>query len=78
MKTLVAIAAISMGLASPAFAQSYNAAYVPQSQWHHGMRALQRPGQHAYAMVPASRINPNSPALTGGGSVGYNEAPLNS
>ncbi len=39
---------------------------------HHGVRAMQRPGERAYAMVPASRISRDNPALTGGGSLGYN------
>jgi hypothetical protein len=37
--------------------------------------AAQRSGQRAFAMVPgaASGIDSNNPALTGGGSTGYNQ-----
>ena len=77
MKKLVVIAAVLVGLASPAFAQPYHAGFVPRygygSEGHYGVRAMQRSGERAYAMLPASRINRDSPALTGGGSLGYNE-----
>lgn len=76
MKTLVAIAAVLMAVATPAFAQSYHASWGHRygNGWesHFRARAMQRPGERAYAMAPASRMNPDSPALTGGGSLGYN------
>ena len=76
MKMLVVIAGVLVGLASPAFAQPYHAGFVPRygygSEGHYGARAMQRPGERAYAMVPASRINGDNPAVTGGGSLGYN------
>jgi hypothetical protein len=76
MKMLVAVTAVLVCVASPAFAQPYRAGYVPhygyRSEGHYGVRTVRRPGERAYAMVRARRINPNSPALTGGGSLGYN------
>jgi hypothetical protein len=41
----------------------------------HSKVAAQRSGQRAFAMVPgaASGIDSNNPALTGGGSAGFNE-----
>jgi hypothetical protein len=40
-----------------------------------GKIAARRSGLHSFAMVPgaASGISSNSPVLTGGGSVGYNQ-----
>jgi hypothetical protein len=67
MKMLVVTAAVLVGLASTAFAQPYHG-----SEGHYGVRTMQRPAERAYAMVPASGINGDNPALTGGGSLGYN------
>jgi hypothetical protein len=41
----------------------------------HRNRAFRRSGLHAFARVPGPQAgpNPNDPALTGGGSIGYNE-----
>jgi hypothetical protein len=43
-------------------------------QSSHGKIAARQSGLHAFAMVPgtSSGSNPNDPALTGGGSLGYN------
>jgi hypothetical protein len=65
---LVLIAAIAtVGIASPAFAKSY----VPE------VGAGNR-GLYGYAMIPAGQFIPtvNEPAVTGGGSRGYNEGLL--
>lgn len=76
MKMLVVTAAVLTGLASPAFARPYHAGFVSPygygSEGHYGVRATQRPGERAYAMVPVSGISEDNPALTGGGSLGYN------
>jgi hypothetical protein len=44
-------------------------------QASHGKMANRQSGLHAFAMVPgtSSVSNPNDPALTGGGSLGYNQ-----
>ena len=78
MKMMLMTAALLVGMASPVFAQTSQADWAPQytNAWQarHGSRAMSRSGESAYAMVPSHSINPNSPALTGGGSLGYNEA----
>ena len=38
-----------------------------------GKMARRRSGLHAFAMVPGPQLSPNDPALTGGGSIGYNQ-----
>ena len=92
---LAVIAAVAaMGIASPAFAQSFDpdvgtgnigpsgyVASVPHNdkiavrQNSHGKIAARRSGMHSFAMVPGPQTgpNPNDPALTGGGSLGYNQ-----
>jgi hypothetical protein len=57
---------------APIAAQSNTAAVRQKSQ---GKVAARRNGLHAFAMVPrgAADGNANNPALTGGGSAGYNE-----
>ena len=42
---------------------------------NHGKIAARQSGLHAFAMVPSASLgsNPNDPALTGGGSLGYNQ-----
>jgi hypothetical protein len=44
-------------------------------QANHGKMTARQSGLHAFAMVPgtSSRGNSNDPALTGGGSSGYNQ-----
>ena len=41
----------------------------------HGKITVRQSGLHAFAMVPGPQAgpNPNDPALTGGGSLGYNQ-----
>ena len=82
--TLVLVAGIAVGIASPALAQSFDpdagtgnlvqanvATPAPQND---GIVA-RRNGLHAYAMVPAKpAATPSTdPARSGGGSAGYNE-----
>ena len=59
-KTVLAVIAATVVAASPAFAQSRTA-----HQTH-----VRDYGIYNYA--PASPVDQNDPALTGGGSVGYN------
>jgi hypothetical protein len=48
---------------------------VAVQQGSHSKMAARQSGLHAFAMVPgvAPGSNSNDPALTGGGSVGYNQ-----
>jgi hypothetical protein len=48
---------------------------VAVHQASQGKMATRQSGLHAFAMVPgtSSGSNPNDPALTGGGSLGYNQ-----
>lgn len=48
---------------------------VAVRQASHSKIAARQSGLHAFAMVPgtSSGSNPNDPALTGGGSIGYNQ-----
>jgi hypothetical protein len=50
-------------------------AKVAANQTGHAKIVARRSGSHAFAMVPgaASGTDSNNPALTGGGSAGYNE-----
>jgi hypothetical protein len=67
----VSVVTAAIAMASPACAQSFNPAgwmpygYAPGHAVHHG-------GLQAYGMVPQVPFNANNPALTGGGSSGYN------
>ena len=84
MKKFLTTLAVLTTLAAPAFAQSFDPdagtgnalpfAYTPAARQDHKIAARQS-GLHAFAMVPGpgAAFNPNSPALTGGGSLGYNE-----
>ena len=50
--------------------------YTGDSTSQTAQRADRQDGLHAFAMVPgttAAATNPNSPAATGGGSLGYNQ-----
>lgn len=79
------IAAIAVvGAASPAFAQSFCTCYgtgnvLPFSYGPvappHGKIAVRQNGLDAFAMDPRapSSSNSNDPAITGGGSLGYNQ-----
>jgi len=84
---IAAIAALSF--ASPALAQSFNRSdgtgnelpsyYDPNGGLHAGIATQQnqtlarRSGLNAFASVGRSVSNSDSPAATGGGSIGYNE-----
>lgn len=48
-------------------------------QGGHSRMAARQNGLHAFAMVPGGRsgVDANDPALTGGGSLGYNQNLLN-
>ena len=82
-KFLTTLAALT-AFATPAFAQSLDPdvgtgnilpfAYTPAARQDHKIAARQT-GLHSFAMVPGpgAVFNPNSPANTGGGSLGYNE-----
>jgi len=84
MKRFLTTLAVLTAFATPAFAQSFDPdagtgnalpfAYTPAARQDHKIAARQS-GLHAFAMVPGpgEAFNPNSPALTGGGSLGYNE-----
>jgi hypothetical protein len=82
---LIIIAAIaSLGIASPAIAQSFDPdagtgnvlafGYTSPASGHRSI-AVRRSGLEAYAMVPRTQSDPSidNPALTGGGSPGYND-----
>lgn len=88
-KLVVATAVAMLGLASPAFAQSFDndwgtgnstpSFYDSQGGLHIGSAAqqqtqlAQRSGENAFAMVPNAASGIDNPGLTGGGSSGYNE-----
>ncbi len=82
MKTLLtALAALAI-FASPSSAQSIDPdngtgnvlafSHKPISQ-RHSIQPMLQPGADSFASVSRFQTNPNEPALTGGGSVGYNE-----
>ena len=84
MKKFLTTLAVLTAFATPAFAQSFDPdngtgnvlsfAHTPTAP--HDQKTTQRQsGLHSFAMVPApgSAFNPDSPAATGGGSLGYNE-----
>jgi hypothetical protein len=75
---------VALGIASPAFAQSFdpdagtgNVISIgrPAVAWPTKRTAAHLQGLYAFAMVPHSQaaVDSNDPTLTGGGSVGYNE-----
>ena len=85
MKKLIAIVAITASvMATPAFAQSFDPdagtgnvlsfSSEPTAQQNNKIAGRQS-GLHAFAMVPgtSSATDSNSPAVTGGGSEGYNQ-----
>jgi len=84
MKKFLTTLAVLTAFATPAFAQSFDPdngtgnvlsfshrATAPQN----AMAAVRKNGLHSFAMTPGphSAFNPDSPAVTGGGSLGYNE-----
>jgi len=83
MKLLTTIAALTV-IATPTFAQSFDPdartgnvlpfAHAPTAHHDHKIVARQS-GLRSFAMVPGpgSAFNSDSPANTGGGSLGYNE-----
>lgn len=82
MKTYLAALAVLTVIATPALAQSVDPEFgtgnvVPFRSEPAARQAttFRQDGLHAQAMVPRGRpaFNPNSPASTGGGSLGYNE-----
>jgi hypothetical protein len=88
MKKLLTTLAVLTVIATPAFAQSFDPAAgtgnvlsfssVPTAPQQDKIAARQS-GLQAYAMIPGSQsdANQSTPALTGGGSTGYNEMLLN-
>jgi hypothetical protein len=77
-------AVVALGVASPALAQSFDPDAGTGNVISIGGRAVASPtkrtaahlqGLYDSAMVPVSQTaqNSNDPALTGGGSLGYNE-----
>ena len=85
MKILLAALAVIGSIATPASAQSFSAsrygtgnvlpfAYQPSAS-QRGQVAVGRSGLNAYAAGPGAALTggSNDPALTGGGSVGYNQ-----
>jgi hypothetical protein len=90
-KVIIATTAMMLGLASPAFAQSFSSSFgtgneMPSTYDNSGVlhsgtaqtpsrtQIARRTGESAFAMVPNAASGIDSPSLTGGGSVGYNES----
>jgi len=88
-KIAVVAAIAMLGLSSTAFAQAFSSSYgtgnVQSSYFdsngalHQGTApqqnqiAVHRNGLNAFASVPRTAAGEDSPAATGGGSIGYNE-----
>ncbi|MGA8959346.1 MAG: hypothetical protein WB475_03965, partial [Pseudolabrys sp.] len=86
---IIAALALTRLAATPAFGQSFSAGYgtgnvlpfnstvaAPAVASHHASaHAARRNGQNSFAMEPRQQLpfNAESPAATGGGSIGYNE-----
>jgi len=80
---LIAILTVAIGIASPAFAQSYDpdegtgnlVAWSYQGTGSHKQAAIHRNGIDAFAMVPSTDMRDisNLPEHTGGGALGYNQ-----
>ena len=70
------VSLIAIGSASPGYAQSAYAPGAAHTHRHangHQDRAVSRAGREAFGMAGQSGYaDPNSPAATGGGSIGYN------
>jgi len=89
-KIAAAATLLAASIASPAFAQAFDATYgtgnpMPTYYDHDGALHLGTPaeqnrvvvhrnGSNAFAMVPGGSSSEDSPAATGGGSSGYNES----
>jgi hypothetical protein len=84
MKKFLTALAVPTAFAAPAFAQSFDPdagtgnvlSFVPTPTAPHDHKILPRQSAlHSFAMVPGrgSVFNSESPANTGGGSLGYNE-----
>jgi hypothetical protein len=83
-KLALIAAVIALGIASPTFAQSFDPDAGTGNVISTGGPAVALPakrtaahqqGLYAFAMVPLGHaaVDSNNPALTGGGSEGYNE-----
>jgi hypothetical protein len=86
---IIAALALTRLAATPAFGQSFSAGYgtgnvlpfnsnvaAPAVASHHASaHAARRNGLNSFAMEPRQQLpfNAESPAATGGGSIGYNE-----
>jgi hypothetical protein len=86
---IIAALALTRLAATPAFGQSFSAGYgsgnvlpfnstvaAPAVASHHASaHAVQRNGVNSFAMEPRQQLQlgAESPAATGGGSIGYNE-----
>ncbi|HET7165770.1 MAG TPA: hypothetical protein VFI94_11565 [Pseudolabrys sp.] len=86
---IIAALALTRLAATPAFGQSFSAGYgtgnvlpfnstvaAPAVASHHASaHAARRNGVNSFAMEPRQQLqlNADSPAATGGGSIGYNE-----
>jgi predicted S18 family serine protease len=84
MKKFLATLTVLTAFATPAFAQSFdpdngtgNVLSFSHNSTVRGnvVAAVRQSGLHSFAMAPGhdAAINSNSPAATGGGSLGYNE-----
>jgi opacity protein-like surface antigen len=82
MKKILATMALLTVIATPAFAQSFNAQegtgnelpFSYKSTAHDTQSIARANGENAFAMAPGEKTtnDPYSPANTGGGSEGYN------
>ena len=82
MKKILATMALLTVIATPAFAQSFNAQegtgnelpFSYKSTAHDTQSIARASSENAFAMAPGEKVNtdPYSPANTGGGSEGYN------
>ena len=84
MKNLLTTIAVLTAFATPTFAQSFdpdngtgNVLSLPHKSTVpvNVVAAVRQSGLHSFAMAPGhhAAFNSNSPAATGGGSLGYNE-----
>ena len=84
MKKFITIVGLLIVIATPSFAQSFdpdNGTGNVLSFSHNSIvrgnvvAAVRQSGLHSFAMAPGhdAAFNSNSPAATGGGSLGYNE-----
>jgi opacity protein-like surface antigen len=82
MKKILATMVLLTVIATPAFAQSFNAQegtgnelpFSYKSTAHDTQSIARASGENAFDMAPGEKVNtdPYSPADTGGGSEGYN------